>query len=132
MVTIFFLRCGENVVTSQEREQILAAIDRLTTNLHATLDAGNLVTKALVMILLERHEAPSQHAQQVSQLMTVKEVAEFMKVSPSAVYQWVEKKDFPALRAGDDLRFDKDEVVEWMKRHRKTLQPVRLRVVNSR
>jgi len=116
----------------QKIDDILAALDDLRAKRHAVVDAEIAVEKLKVMIELESHETPSQAAQQCREFMTVKEVADFMRVSPNAIYQWVEKKDFPALSAGDDWRFDKQAVIEWMKRPRKKTRRGHLRMVNSR
>lgn len=115
----------------QKTEEIFTAIDDLTAKLHATLDSGKTVAKSLVMALLERCNAPSQTAEAASELLTVKEVAQLMRVSPNSIYQWVDNKGFPALRAGEDLRFDKQSVIEWMKQHRKKSQSAHLHMVKS-
>lgn len=124
------MRKGKNRV--QKIDDILAALDDLRAKRHAVIDAEIAVEKLKVMIELESHNTPSQAAQQCSEFMTVKEVADFMRVSTNAVYEWIDKKDFPALSAGDDWRFDKQAVIEWMKRPRKKNQRRHLRVVNSR
>jgi len=40
-------------------------------------------------------------------LLTVPEVAEMLRVSPKTLYVWVERGDFPSLRVGGRIRFDR-------------------------
>ena len=108
----------------QEREEIFTAIDEFTSKLHETLDAGNVVAKSLVMILLESCETADKATPQTSNIMTVKEAADYMKVKPGSIYNWVETGQLIPLRAGDDLRFDKTELDAWLRRDRKK-QPKR-------
>jgi excisionase family DNA binding protein len=49
------------------------------------------------------------------QLMTVKEVAEYLRLKPLAIYRIVKRKNIPFKRANRSLRFDKEEIEEWMK-----------------
>jgi excisionase family DNA binding protein len=59
---------------------------------------------------------PAQH----QKLWTVAEIAEYLRVEPRTVYVWVREKDLPARKAGDELRFDPDEVERWTMRDRET------------
>jgi excisionase family DNA binding protein len=52
---------------------------------------------------------------EAGQLMTVKEVAEYLRLKPLAIYRMVKSKDIPFRRANRSLRFDKGEIDEWMK-----------------
>ena len=116
----------------QETEEIFTAIDDLTAKLHDALDAGNVVAKSLVIALLEKCEVPGRAAPQASSIMTVKEAADYMRVKPRSIYNWVEKGQLTPLRVGDDLRFEKTELNEWMRRDRKNDRRPRLRMVNCR
>jgi excisionase family DNA binding protein len=53
-------------------------------------------------------------------LWTVAEIAEYLSVEPRTVYVWVREKGMPARKAGDELRFDPDEVERWTMRDRET------------
>lgn len=46
----------------------------------------------------------------------VEEVAKHLGVRRESVYRWVDKKGFPAHRAGRLLRFKLSEVDEWVRR----------------
>ena len=49
------------------------------------------------------------------QFMTVREVAEYVRLKPLAIYRMVKNKDIPFKRANRSLRFDKEELDQWMK-----------------
>ena len=44
-------------------------------------------------------------------LLTVDELALFLKVSNHTIYYWVSRKEIPVLKIGKHLRFDKDKVL---------------------
>ena len=113
----------------QEKEEIFTAIDDLTSKLRATVDAVIVMAMSLLTIWLKSLEKPDQPPQQASQIMTVKEVADLMRVDPRAVYKWAKKGELLSLRVGDDLRFDRAEVADYMRRHRKPIEPAPPRVV---
>jgi len=45
----------------------------------------------------------------------VREVAEYVRLKPLAIYRKVKSKEIPFKRAGRSLRFDKEEIDQWMK-----------------
>ena len=45
--------------------------------------------------------------------LTLKEVAELLRVKPRTVYDWVSKNKIPFERKGGSLRFRLDRVTEW-------------------
>lgn len=47
-----------------------------------------------------------------SQIMTVEEVAEFLKLSKITIYKLVKKGQLPGFRVGNSWRFRKDKIVE--------------------
>ena len=52
-----------------------------------------------------------------SPLMTVREMAAFLKVAPGTVYKMVEHKALPAIRLGAkgrSLRFRRADIVRWL------------------
>lgn len=60
--------------------------------------------------------APTQtteHALSV-QLLTVKEVAELLRLSPGTVYEWVVRDRIPSIRLGRAVRFLRSEIVRWL------------------
>ena len=47
-----------------------------------------------------------------SQIMTVGEVAEFLKLSKITIYKLVKKGQLPGFRVGNSWRFRKDRILE--------------------
>lgn len=54
------------------------------------------------------------------QIMTVKEVAELLRVKPKTIYQWAELGQIPCIKMNGALRFDLDDIMESIKRCKKT------------
>ena len=48
-------------------------------------------------------------------LMTVEEVAEYLRVKSSTVYEWAKKGKIPAAKVGRLWRFDREEIEEWVR-----------------
>lgn len=48
--------------------------------------------------------------------VNVEEVAKHLGVRKESVYRWIDKKGFPAHRAGRLLRFKLSEVDEWVRK----------------
>ena len=51
---------------------------------------------------------------ELDNLLTVKEVAELLRVSPQTLYKMLEQGRIPALRIGNQWRFDRGRVTEWI------------------
>lgn len=47
-------------------------------------------------------------------LLTVIEAADYLRVSKSTIYSWVEKNRLPCLRAGTLLRFKQSDLDAWL------------------
>jgi excisionase family DNA binding protein len=50
-----------------------------------------------------------------SEIATVKEVSEYLRVHPSTVYRMLAKKQLPAFRVGSDWRFSLRAIDQWRK-----------------
>ena len=48
-------------------------------------------------------------------LVTIKELSEFLKVKTSTIYGWVHSGTVPFIKLNGLLRFDMDEILEWVK-----------------
>lgn len=48
------------------------------------------------------------------QILTVKEVADYLKVNERTIYRLATEKKIPAFRVGASWRFKKDEVDTWI------------------
>ena len=102
----------------------------LLLKVDAFFDAGKNLARALIMKWVETRsgQAGSVEASAIREtrsaqrqkLWTVAEIAEYLRVEPRTVYVWVREKDLPARKAGDELRFDPDEVERWTMRDRET------------
>lgn len=51
-------------------------------------------------------------------LITIKEVSEFLKVKEPTLYSWVRNGALPSYKLKGLLRFDMDEIKEWVKNSR--------------
>lgn len=49
-------------------------------------------------------------------ILTCKQVAEILQAKPSTVYAWAEQGIIPSFKINGLLRFDQDEVMEWITR----------------
>ena len=47
-------------------------------------------------------------------IMTVREVAEFLRVHPSMLYKLIRKRELPAFKVGGDYRFSRDSIEKWI------------------
>ena len=48
-------------------------------------------------------------------LITVTEVAEYLRVKRSTVYEWAKEGKIPAAKVGRLWRFDREEIEAWVK-----------------
>ena len=51
----------------------------------------------------------------LTDVMTVTEVAEYLRVNPQTIYRKAKAGELPAVRIGRAIRFRKMELDEWMK-----------------
>ena len=51
-------------------------------------------------------------------LMTIEELAEYLRVKKRTIYDWVKKKKIPAVKAVGQWRFKKDSIDAWLDRQR--------------
>jgi predicted DNA-binding transcriptional regulator AlpA len=48
-------------------------------------------------------------------LVGVKEVSEILTVKPSTLYQWAELGQIPCFKLNGCLRFDMEDIINWIK-----------------
>ena len=53
------------------------------------------------------------------QLLTVKDLAEYLQVSKSLVYKWVHYGFVPYVKVGSLLRFNATQIENWIKKREK-------------
>lgn len=102
----------------QSHEQVLAALDDLTAKIHTVVDAGKKAARTFLIAWIESQDATTavtvnQHQQNDGSLKTINEIAAYLKTSKNTIRRWIDERDFPSRRAGDDYRFDLNEVDRW-------------------
>jgi len=53
-------------------------------------------------------------------LITITELAEILKVNAKTIYQWCEVGQIPCIKLNGCLRFDLEEILDWIKKNSKT------------
>ncbi len=48
-----------------------------------------------------------------STILTVGELADYLRVHPSTIYRLLERKEIPGFRVGGDWRFSRDQINQW-------------------
>jgi excisionase family DNA binding protein len=49
-------------------------------------------------------------------VLTLEEVAQFLRVHPSTVYRLLRERTIPAFKVGSDWRFNQESVERWVKK----------------
>jgi excisionase family DNA binding protein len=81
--------------------------ERLSSVEHCLLEIKNALKKDNV------------NQPEADQLLTIKEAAEFLKLSVPTLYGKVHDKDIPVCKKGNRLYFSKQELSDWIKTGRK-------------
>lgn len=63
----------------------------------------------------ERNKSKDYKINNFIKLVSVKELSEIIRIKESTLYAWTEKRKMPFIRLNGLLRFDLDEVIEWIK-----------------
>ena len=50
-------------------------------------------------------------------IMTLEEVAEYLKLKPQTIYTWAQEKKIPAAKIGKEWRFRRSIIDEWFLQH---------------
>jgi predicted DNA-binding transcriptional regulator AlpA len=53
------------------------------------------------------------------QIVSVKQVSDFLKVKDKTIYQWAELGQIPCFKIHGALRFDMDEIIPWLQSFKK-------------
>lgn len=53
----------------------------------------------------------------IHDIMTLEEVANYLKLKPQTIYTWAQEKKIPAAKLGKEWRFKKSIIDEWFIRH---------------
>lgn len=47
-------------------------------------------------------------------IMTLEEVAKYLKMKPQTIYLWAQRGNIPAVKLGKEWRFRRDVIDEWL------------------
>ncbi len=53
----------------------------------------------------------------IQDIMTLEEVAQYLKVKPQTIYTWAQEKKIPAAKIGKEWRFKRSIIDEWFLSH---------------
>jgi excisionase family DNA binding protein len=53
--------------------------------------------------------------------LTIDELSEYLKMGRTKLYRMAQDGEIPASKVGNQWRFDREEIDEWMKRQRPTV-----------
>lgn len=57
-----------------------------------------------------------------SDIVTIKEVAEYLKIKETTVYSLAAKGEIPAFKVGGSWRFDKGDLEQWIAKQKKKVR----------
>ena len=49
----------------------------------------------------------------MARVMTLEEVATYLRVHPSTIYRLLKRKELPAFKVGSDWRFNQESIDRW-------------------
>ena len=52
-----------------------------------------------------------------NEIMTLEEVAKYLKLTPQTIYTWAQEKKIPAAKLGKEWRFKRSIVDAWFNQH---------------
>jgi excisionase family DNA binding protein len=50
-------------------------------------------------------------------IMTIDEVADYLRLKPQTIYTWAQEKKIPAAKLGKEWRFRKSVIDKWFNQH---------------
>lgn len=53
----------------------------------------------------------------MDEIMTIEELAKYLKLKPQTIYTWAQNGKIPAAKLGKEWRFKKSVVDKWFNRH---------------
>lgn len=60
---------------------------------------------------------PAKEIFLMTDIMTLEEVANYLKLKPQTIYTWAQEKKIPAAKLGKEWRFKKSIIDEWFIHH---------------
>ncbi len=52
-----------------------------------------------------------------NEIMTLEEVAEYLRMKPQTIYTWAQERKIPAAKLGKEWRFKKSVIDKWFDKH---------------
>lgn len=49
----------------------------------------------------------------MSEILTIDEVAEYLRLTPQTIYKWAQEKRIPAVKLGKEWRFRRSVIDKW-------------------
>jgi len=59
----------------------------------------------------------------MNEVLTVKEVADLLKLHQTTVYKMIKSGELPAFKIGSDWRFHRSQIAEWLKSRTQKPEP---------
>lgn len=53
----------------------------------------------------------------MDEIMTLEEVAKYLKLKPQTIYTWAQNEKIPAAKLGKEWRFKKSVIDKWFNEH---------------
>jgi len=53
----------------------------------------------------------------MDEIMTIEEVAKYLKLKPQTIYTWAQNERIPAAKLGKEWRFKKSVIDKWFNQH---------------
>lgn len=53
----------------------------------------------------------------MDEIMTLEEVAKYLKVKPQTIYTWAQNDKIPAAKLGKEWRFKRSVIDKWFNKH---------------
>jgi excisionase family DNA binding protein len=50
----------------------------------------------------------------IARVMTINEVADYLRVHPSTIYRLLKRRELPAFKVGSDWRFNSESIDRWL------------------
>lgn len=63
-------------------------------------------------------EKPKRTIHWDDELMTTRQLMEFLSLSRTKIWELVNKEQLPAFKIGGDYRYRRSEVIEWLEKYR--------------
>lgn len=57
-------------------------------------------------------------------IMTVPEVANYLKISKSKLYYLIQRKEIPHVKIGRNVRIRESDLTKWLEKHMNTAKPL--------